>query len=253
MADKTNEILLDALKQALTEPGEHRLYKSGKLDGLFAQRTGVPREAAEKAVRDGLLEIVRSETKGKTTTEWVRATAKAVEFVHREQSPVETLRDLQTVLQVSSEQIPLWLVDMKQRLVNLGNELTEEAKKWTHRLEALASQVAEALERAEASGRSGPEPTDEETAWGQQTVGYLERRRESGASGDCPLPELFSALHERYPELSVPGFHERLLRLQDRRQVRLVPFPGKPSDIPEPEYALPEGTRLYYYVSPQAS
>src|SRR5262245_33508924 len=50
--DKVSEILLAALKQAMVEPGEQRLFKSGKLAGLFAGRTGVNAEAAEKALRD---------------------------------------------------------------------------------------------------------------------------------------------------------------------------------------------------------
>ena len=62
------------LKQCLADPAEQRLFKSGKLDGLFASRTGTNAEAASRALADGLLEVVRTETKGKTTTEWVRLT-----------------------------------------------------------------------------------------------------------------------------------------------------------------------------------
>src|SRR5438067_1451323 len=72
MADKTLETLLDALKQALTEPKEQPLYKSGKLAGLFPGRTGSNGEAAARAVREGLLDVVRTETRGKTVIEWVR-------------------------------------------------------------------------------------------------------------------------------------------------------------------------------------
>src|SRR5688500_13815185 len=38
--DKVTETLVTALKQALTEPNEQRLFKSGKLAGLFPGRTG---------------------------------------------------------------------------------------------------------------------------------------------------------------------------------------------------------------------
>src|SRR6516164_6948424 len=62
-ADKTTQTLIDALKQGMAEPGEHRLYKSGKLAGLFPGRTGAHIEAARQALRDGFLEVVRSETK----------------------------------------------------------------------------------------------------------------------------------------------------------------------------------------------
>src|SRR5262249_26176744 len=80
--DKVTPILIEALRQAAAEAGEQRLYKSGKLSGLFPGRAGANAEAAAQALRDGLLEVVRTETKGKTTIEWVRVTPKGVEFLH---------------------------------------------------------------------------------------------------------------------------------------------------------------------------
>src|SRR5436309_3448963 len=63
--DKVTAILLEALRQGAAAGGEQRLYRSGKLPGLFAGRTTVHSELASQAVRDGLLEVVRTETKGK--------------------------------------------------------------------------------------------------------------------------------------------------------------------------------------------
>ena len=70
---RRTELLLDALKAAIGTPGEHRLFRSGKLAGLFPSRAGLSAGAAVFAVRTGLLETVRSETRGKVVTEWVRA------------------------------------------------------------------------------------------------------------------------------------------------------------------------------------
>src|SRR4051794_35335439 len=86
MIDKVTQTLIDALKEALAEPGEQRLFRTGKLEGLFAGRTGTNAEAAERALREGLLEVVRTETKGKTATEWVRLTPRAMEFLHHHES-----------------------------------------------------------------------------------------------------------------------------------------------------------------------
>src|SRR5258707_4101382 len=61
MSDRTTEALLTALKLALAEPGEHRLYRGGKLAGLFASRNGPAGDAAALALRDGLFGICRSE------------------------------------------------------------------------------------------------------------------------------------------------------------------------------------------------
>jgi hypothetical protein len=252
MVDKVTELLLDVLKQALTESGEHRLFRSGKLDGLFPSHTALNNEASDLALRDGLLEVVRMETKGKTTTQWVRSTTKAVEFIHRHESPLQTLQELQAVLQTSRDGLPLWLDDMRQRLNHLGEELTREAQKWTQRLEALHRQVGEALEKTQPLPRHAHQG-GEDGLWARESLGYLERRKASGAPGHCSLPELFSALQAGHRDLSIPGFHDQLLRMQDRRALRLLPFPGEPNAIPEPEFALPDGMQLLYYVEEHAS
>ena len=67
--DRSSQILVEALQQALAQGDDQRLYKSGKLDGLFPGRTGKAGDAAALALRDGLLEVVRTEVKGRTTIE----------------------------------------------------------------------------------------------------------------------------------------------------------------------------------------
>ena len=71
----TNDsLLLDALRRAVADPGDHRLFRAGKLPGLFPSRAGPSADAAKQAVATGLLEVVRTEAKGKLIAEWVRAT-----------------------------------------------------------------------------------------------------------------------------------------------------------------------------------
>jgi len=248
MVDKVTEVLIDTLKQAVADPGEHRLVKSGKLDGLFANRSGANGEAAARAVREGLLEVVRAETKGKVTTEWVRLTPRGVEFLHDQESPLQALKDLQSILQVTRDGVPLWLTEMRGELQGLAKKLGEEAERWTQRLDALSQRVEEALRRAEASGPPLPDGAAAEAPWAKDALAYLDHRKTGGAPGDCPLPELFAALRERYADLSLTAFHDRLRRLQDRQALRLLPFPGPPDAIPEPEYALLDGALLLYFV-----
>jgi hypothetical protein len=249
MGNKVTEILVDALKQALAEPMEQRLYKSGKLDGLFASRTGVNGEAATQALQGGLLEILRTETKGKITTEWVRPTARATEFLHQHESPVQALKDLQAILQTNRQSLPLWLAEMQGELVTLANRVGEAARAWGHRLEALSEQVEQSLRRIEAVGSPVQGDIGPDSPWAVEILTYLDRRRAGGAKGDCPLPELFGSLHGKHAELSVPAFHDTLRRLQDRKAVRLLPFNGSPQEITEPEYALVDGTDVLYFVA----
>src|SRR6266508_2714331 len=101
--DKLTQILLDALRAGLAQSGEQRLFRSGKLAGLFVNRTGVNGAAAEYALREGLLETVRTETKGKTPVEWVKVTPKGVEFVAERESPVRAMDELRAALEATRD------------------------------------------------------------------------------------------------------------------------------------------------------
>jgi len=247
--DAVIQTLLDALKLALAEPGEQRLFKSGKLEGLFAGRTGINADAAARALEQGLLEVVRTEAKGKTTVEWVRLTPRAIEFLHEQESPVQALRDLQTVLQANRDAVPLWLAEMQRTLQALARQLAEEAERWTHRLDALCRQVEAALARVELAQPRLPDGIANDAPYAADALAYLDHRRSSGAKDDCALSELFAALRDRHPDLSVNGFHACLRRLHDHGALRLLPFTGPANEIPEPEYALLDGSNLLYYVT----
>src|SRR5438093_8062267 len=108
--DRVEFAVLQALKQALAEPAEQRLYRSGKLPGLFPSRSGASAEAAGRALREGLLEVARTETKGKTAIEWVRITPRGVDFVHDHESPVRVLEELHDTLQLTREGMPVWVL-----------------------------------------------------------------------------------------------------------------------------------------------
>src|SRR5262249_42541430 len=139
--------------------------------------------------------------------------------------------------------------EMQGELDALAKRLGEEAEKWTHRLESLGEQVAQALRRVEAADSPVLESGAADSAWAGDAPGYLDPPRGRGGQRDLPLPELFSALRPRHQELSVPEFHDGLRRLQDRRALRLLPFAGSPNEMPEPEYALIDGANVLYFAA----
>jgi hypothetical protein len=249
MADKLEDILIAALTQALAEPGEQRLYRSGKLAGLFAGRTGVNAEAAAQALRDGLLEIVRTETKGKTNIEWVKPTPRGVAYLHDNSSPIRVLQELQGLLQANREGMPAWLAQVQDYLKELGARLGEETQRWTQRLDALSQRVEEALRRVNASMPHLSDGMATSLPWGLDALTYLFRRQAGGATTDCPLPELFKAVSQQHANLTVKEFHDGLRRLHDRGAVRLLPFAQPANELPEPEFALVDGASVYYYVA----
>lgn len=249
MADKTIEILLDALKNALAAPGEERLFRAGKLTGLFPGRIGICAEAAAKALRDGLLEITRTEAKGKSVIEWARLTPHGVEFLHDHESPVRALHELREVLKTTQAGLPSWVAEMRATLTAQSERLAEESRRFQTRLDALTQRVEEALRRLEAKGPNLPPGITAEAPWASDSLSYLDHRRQTGANGHCPLPELFAALAANYSELSIGKFHDGLRRLQRERVLRLTPFAGAANDMPQPEYAILDGANVLYYAS----
>jgi hypothetical protein len=246
--DTSTQALVEALKQAVAEPGEQRLFRTGKLPGIFPSRTGASGEAAAQALRDGLVEISRNETKGKVTTEWVRVTPRGLEFIHQHESPVQALRDLQAVLKMTQDGIPHWMGELQKELQALGNRLTEQAQRITRRIEALSQSVDDALAHAEAGQSQVPTDLAAALPWAVGALDYLDHRKTAGLANSCPLPDLFAALRAKLPEMTVTEYHAGLRQLHERKVLRLVPYQGR-DPLPEPEYALLEGAATFYHVA----
>jgi Fe-Mn family superoxide dismutase len=246
--DRITAVLVEGLKQALADPDGRRLYKSGKLDGLFVGRSGAAGEAAARALRDGLVEVVRTETRGKTVIDWVRLTPAGVEFLHRQESPARALDELRTTLHLNQQALPAWLAEMRASLAALDQRLADDARRWHDRLEALARRVEETLHRIEQATPPLPADLIQDYPWAIDAVNYLDRRKVGGASGDCPLPELFAALVRGHAGLSVGTFHEGLKRLHQRHALRLRAADAPP-EMAQPEFALFDGDAVLYYAA----
>ena len=242
--DRRTFALMEALKTAALERGEMRLYRRGRLHGLFAQRTRLNAELASQAVQDGLLEVARSETIGKTLVEWVRITQKGLDVLMDSESPVRALQELRAALTVSQEGLPMWAVQMHTRFGELADRLDAEIDQMKGRLEQLAERVTATLERLEAAQPQAATPS---VPWAQETLAYLDRRKQVGLGERCSLADLFGALREQHSDLSIKDFHTGLKRLHEREVVTLLPSTAN-GDAPGPEYALLDGPAVYYYV-----
>jgi hypothetical protein len=246
--DRITAVLVEGLKQALADPDGRRLYKSGKLDGLFAGRSGAAGEAAARALRDGLVEVFRTETRGKTAIDWVRPTPAGVEFLHQQESPARALDELRTTLRLNQQALPAWLAEIRTSLAALDQRLADDARRWDVRLEALARRVEETLRRIEQAIPPLPAGVIQNYPWAIDAVNYLDRRKGGGASGDCPLPELFAALRHCHPGLSVRVFHVGLKCLHERHALRLRAADA-PAEMAQPEFALFDGDAVLYYAA----
>lgn len=245
---KVRAIVLDALKLAIATPGEHRLYRSGKQPGLLPVRSGAYAAAAKLLVEERLLEVTRRAESGKTVVEWVRVTPAGVDYLHSHESPRAVLAELHDALAVTRTGVPVWLDELRQELVAIGEKLAHEVAGLTNRLDAIASRVDEALRRADAKGPGWPDAVADIAPWAVVALAHLDRRRETGVVGACPLPELYAAVRRREPLVALSEFHAGLHRLAEAKALRLLPHTGPMSDLTEPEYAIVAGNDLLYYA-----
>ena len=243
--EKRDGVLLDGLRAALSGD-EHRLYRSGKTDGLFAGKTGVHGEAAALAIREGLLEYARTESRGRFEVEWVRLTSKGVEYLYQHDSPRAILGEMRQMLAAAQSGMPMWQDEMLKSLEKLATHITDQMAHYLGKLDAISKRVEEAMRRADVMPELS-QALQELIPWGVDALAYLDHRRAGGASNECPLPELFGAVHGKHAGLTIRDFHDGLRRLADNRAVKLTSWTG-PGSIPQPEHAMMAEGKLMYHV-----
>jgi hypothetical protein len=231
VADKSSQLVLDALSRAATDPTGLPLHGSKSLPGLFP--TSPPaRLAAQRCVAEGLLRVVRTETKGKAPLQYCAVTEKGLARLLDQVSPRQVLEDLVRTLEARQDQV---------------GELVESARHWQAGLETLKDITRRVLEQLPKSAAIGPvASTNGSPAWHGQILSCLVAWP---GSGDPPLPELYRRVCEVHPSLTIGQFHDGLRRLYAEEQIYLHPWTGPLYDLPEPTYALLVGHEIAYYAS----
>jgi hypothetical protein len=244
--DTPLEHLIAALRAAVQQKEELALVRLLKQPGLFASRTGSAGEALQWALRDGLLEITRKETKGKTETEWAMATPRGVQFLAQHESPKDVLQQLAQTLEINTNGLPRWVTDLQAQVNAMHRRLQEFLDQFTGELHQLSFRVNEALKRCETVPMM-PTASSSLVPWQLDLLEQL-RLRQTASSEPCPLRLVFPELQRQHPMLTVPAYHEGLLRLRDRGTVTLFPWPGALHSLEEPEFALLEDGVVYASV-----
>ena len=240
MADKSTQLILEALTRAAADPAGLPLHAGKAAPGLFPA-TAAARLAARRGKDEGLVKVVRTEPRGKAVQEVCAITEKGLAYLLSQVSPRQILEDL--VRAVESRQAQL-------------TELVSSARQTHGSLEAFKALAEKVLHQVRSSGGTlAPLPADRAAApngvetWTAAALAYLARWRDAGATEDCPLPELFRVARQAYPKLTVGQFHDGLRQLNEQARIYLHPWTGPLYDLPEPPYALLTGHEIAYYVS----
>ncbi len=282
MADKLTQLVVEALSRAVAEPGGTPLFGTRSDPGLFPA-TAAARPAARKALDDGLLRVVRTETKGKATRELCAATDAGLRFLLDQVSPRQVLEDFVRALERREGQVA---------------ELLAAAGRMADTLDGLKAAVAVVLPRVQAARVKVPaaEPAVLSTEYsvlstppvtpdtmadpsprlgtalmngvatleapappaaapdldelGEAVLARLsDWAASAGAGQDCPLPELYKSLSTREVPPTIGAFHDCLRRLHADHKIYLHPWTGPLYALPEPAYALLVGHNVAYYAS----
>lgn len=235
MAERSTQLVVDALHRAVSDPAGLPLYGSRAKPGLFVAGAA-GRQAAERCKAEGYLRIVTTETRGKNTQEICAVTEKGLAYLLGQVDPKQVLEELVRVLQ--------------ERQAEVG-DLLSLSRRMQESLDALRTTAERTLQQlhrpAQAPGNSANGNGSE--TWTAALLNHLHERQSAGAMDDCPLPDLYRRLRHTAAALTVGQFHDGLRRLYEQEQVYLHPWTGPVYDIPEPGFALLVGHEIAYYVS----
>ena len=227
MLDKSNETLISGLSRALADPSIDLLHGTRQQPGLFpASASG--RKAAQHCKDEGLVQVVSTEKKGKTTLEHCTLTKKGARYLLMNADPQRILEDFVRAIEAREEQL--------DSLLTLASGLHNQI----HQLGQSAQAFLDHLQRG---------PRSQEPDLAQIVLHCLGQWRQQGNAEDCPLPELFQQARRHCPELSQGQFHDALRKLHQHQQIYLHPWTGPLYEMPEPGFALLIGHEIAYYSS----
>lgn len=267
MADKPTQLIVAALTRAASEPDGLALFASKSEPGLFPA-VAVARSAAQRCKDEGYLDVLRTETKGKSTREICTLTPKGMLYLVRETSPRQVLEDFVRALESRHEEVR-HLIDagraMQRSLDAMRTAVEDLLPQFNNefrnsdvglRIHESADPAIRNPQSATHNGQNGcmTMPTATRTATRPDLSYALIARLtdwhlSAGASEDCPLPELYRRLAPAGPPPTIGEFHDCLRHLHEEHQIYLHPWTGPLYELPEPAFALLIGHEIAYYAS----
>ncbi len=223
MADKLTQQIVDALSTAAAEPAGRPLFVSKTELGLFP---GAAKAAAQKCLADRLLQIVRSEPRGKLPRELYALTELGWDYLLAAVNPKQVLEDFVRVLEQRQGEV---------------NELLDTARHMAANLQGLKDAVARVIPKVFANRIEAPEPPSLTASIREQLAVWP-----ATAGEDCSLPELFRRLS---PRPTIGEFHDALRELHAAGTIYLHPWTGPLSELPDPACTLLVGHGVAYYAS----
>lgn len=217
--------------------------------GLFPA-TAAGRKAAAEAVAAGWLVPQGTVPCGRKQISAYQLTSAGQQEVEVAASPVQVMEEIRHGVQRCQEELG--------RLRAAAELAGENLARLTSRLEQCLPQVTAAripinrMEETIPTAVYSRLPAFQAPLPENLTMRALELLRSwlrERPSADCPLGELYRALHRSHPELTVGQFHDLIRRLAQDGAVRLQAWTGPLAELPDPSLALMHGHAVMSYVT----
>jgi hypothetical protein len=238
LAEPSSKLIVQALERSLTASDGLPLFAGRGADGLFPS-AAAGKTAAQEAREAGLLRVLRTEGKGKTTAEICGLTEKGLAHLLEQSSPRSVLEALLKAIDSCQARIDSWIANV------------DDNRKYLHSLRGLAERVLNQLQKPEATlppwARNG-HAHDPQAA----LIQLLRDWQAGGKIGDYPLPDLYEKARAASLKLTLGQFHDALRALHDRQAVYLHPWTGPLHELPQPATSLLVGHEIAYYASLRA-
>jgi len=249
LADASQSLLLEGLTHAAAEPGGVPLLASRGAAGLFAANAAGKR-AAVRCRDDGLVQVLRTETRGKSSQEICAITEKGLALLLQEANPRQLLESFVEALDARRTQMAQ-LLDSARQSQDYLETLRGHAEKVLAKLHRpCESSALFAIHKNGANGKHHETATVMVADPGAAAVlDHLRRWNDAARLGDCPLPEIFRVAKEAKPGTTIGQFHDLLRRLHEERRIYLHPWTGPLYELPEPAVALLTGHEVAFYAS----
>jgi hypothetical protein len=270
VADKSSPLILTALSRAAAASAAVPLHGTRTVPGLFpANAAG--KQAAQRCQEDGYLCPIETDDALTPLTEGEAGGTATLIKKKTTGSPLCTITEkgLTYLLgQVSPRQVLEDFVRALEGRRKQADDLLRMARQMQQSLEALKANADKVLHntcRAETAPERGGLRAlfadflqeDKPSANGSRTntalqdhlLTELTRWHGTGASEDCPLPQLFGQMTSVLAGSTIGQFHDALRQLHEQGRIYLHPWTGPLYDIPEPPYALLVGHEIAYYAS----
>lgn len=234
MADRSSQLMLQALSRAAAESSAVPLFAGRSSAGLFPT-TAAGKQAAQRCRDEGYL----LEAGAQGTAILCVLSDKGRAFLLGQLSPREVLEDFVRVLEAREHQttqlldqvghLRASLESMRQHLTPVLEQVSRQQESDT--LNGLFENFHQAAPKPEAPDDLTPRIVEVLGRWTKPD--------------DCTLPELF----RQCGATALGAFHDALRRLDAQGRIHLHPWTGPLYAIPEPSFALLVGHAVAYFAS----